>query len=74
LDFVDDGANAFKYLVTIDTADLPSESKVFEKLSNLQFIGAVSRVAWAVLKGHHTKTNHIALSFLPQGPRYNAKC
>jgi hypothetical protein len=52
---------------------LHSDSEVYEKLSSMQFRGAVSRVAWAVLKAHYTKANNIALSYLLLDPRYNAK-
>jgi hypothetical protein len=73
LDIVDDATNAFNYLLPNDSADLPSDGKVFEKLSSMRFMGSVSRVLWAVLKAHYTKTKNIALLSEPFDPRYNAK-
>jgi hypothetical protein len=71
LDIVNDATNAFKYHLTNDKTDLPSDGKVYEKLSSMQFIGTVSRVAWAVLKAHYTKTNNIAILSVLLDPRYN---
>jgi hypothetical protein len=73
LDIVDDATNALKYLLKNDTADLPSDGEVYEKLSSMQFIGVALRVAWAVLKVHYRKTNNNALSSVLLDPRYHAK-